>query len=89
MTGKSDAPRDVMEINSSHSKIFLLTITLIFLAKSWVLTVLNSGELMETIFDFINQDVNQFFNHQLLIYKLECELKKSLINSGPILVHSS
>lgn len=61
MTGESDVPRDFMEINSSYSKIFLLTITPIFLAKSWVLTVPISGELMKTIFNFINQDMNPFF----------------------------
>lgn len=65
MTEESDAPIDFMEMNSSYSKIFLLTITLIFLAKSWVLTVLISGEPMETIFNFINQDVNPFFNDEL------------------------
>lgn len=61
MTGGSDAPRDFVEINSSYSKTFLLTITPIFLAKSWVLTVPISGEPMETIFNFINQDMNPFF----------------------------
>lgn len=48
---------------------------------------------MGNIFDFINQEVNQFFNNQLFNNQLlnwnVSELKKYLINSDLILVHSS
>lgn len=75
MIEESNAPRDFIEINSFYSKIFLLTITPIFLAKSRVLTVPISGEPMETIFNFINQDVNPFFNDELFFFyhKMKCK----------------
>lgn len=43
---------------------------------------------METIFDFINQNVNQFFNGELFFnHKIECKrVFKNVINSGPHIV---
>ena len=56
-----------------HSKTFLLTSSLVFLVEKCVLTVLNSGELMETVFDFTNPEVSQFLMMNIFYHKMERE----------------
>ena len=70
-----------------HSKTFLLTSSLVFLVERCVLTVLNSGELMETVFDFTNPEVSQFLMMNIFYHKME-RVNKNVINPESYIVYS-
>lgn len=70
-----------------HSKTFLLTSSLVFLVEKCVLTVLNSGELMETVFDFTNPEVSQFLMMNIFYHKME-RVNKNVINPESYIVYS-
>lgn len=89
MTSKSDAPKDFKEIAYFHSKTFLLTSSPVFLVERCVLTVLNSGELMETVFDFTNPEVSQFLMMNIFYHKMESKrVNKNVINPESYIVYS-
>ena len=66
-------PKTLKRLLIPHSKAFLLTSSLVFLVERCVLTVLNSGELMETVFDFTNPEVSQFLMMNIFYHKMERE----------------
>lgn len=78
-------PKTSQRLILPHSKTFLLTISPdIFGGK---VCFDNSGELMATIFDFINPDVNLFFNGEHFYHKMEGKrVKKNVLNPGSSIV---
>jgi len=89
MTRESDAPKTSKKLLIPHSKTFLLTSSPVFLVERCVLTVLNSGELMETIFGFTNPDVSPFLMMNIFYHKMESNrVNKNVINPGSYIVYS-
>ena len=70
------SPKTLQRLILPHSRTILLTISPDIFGGKVCLD--NSGELMETIFDFINPDLNLFFNCEHFYHKMECNRVKKM-----------